>query len=69
MKTLIDNAEVVALFTGEESDCICCEGKHRFSSKLNDIHGNNIVSKDIIYDAYKNLPNGTKIKITMEILK
>lgn len=50
----------------DSDNCVCCQGNHRFMTNLRTSDGNLYDDGELARDAAKLLPNGAKVKITVE---
>ena len=72
-KLLLDTVcEVEGLYSKQGSNCICCEGDHRFGTSIH--LDKNLCNKfvkdpqDLIWGICHGLPNKSKVRITMELV-
>lgn len=52
----------------KDDDCVCCEGNHRYSTFLTDADGKQVEAGRLAHDVARELNQGHKIKVTVEIL-
>ena len=52
----------------KKESCVCCEGNHRYGTYLKDLEDKEIDYNNRLRKVFHDLPSGTKIKITVEVL-
>ncbi|EMG1420565.1 TPA: hypothetical protein P7L52_003251 [Vibrio cholerae] len=50
----------------DSDNCVCCEGNHRFMTNLRTSDGTLYDGGELARDVARQLPNGAKVKLTVE---